>query len=66
MVVQQERVAVQYLKTARQVVAHIGLDVLGAEEEVVHSERAVVGLGQTDGLPKASASLIQTPGSRLA
>ena len=65
-VVQQETVAEQSLKTARQVVGHVGLDVLDTEDEVVHCERAVVGLGQTDGLSEASVSLVQTPGSRLA
>ena len=44
------------MKTARQVVKHVGLDVVGTEDEVVHCERAVVGLGQIDGLSEASAS----------
>ena len=45
---------------------HVGLDVLDTEDEVVLCEQDVVGLGQTGGLPVASASLVQTPGLRLA
>jgi len=52
------------LKTARQAVGRVGLDVLDTEDEVVLCEQDVVGLGQTDGLPEAS--LVQTPGSRSA
>ena len=45
---------------------HVGLNVLDTEDEVVLCEQDVVGLGQADGLPEASALLVQTPGSRLA
>ena len=45
---------------------HVGLDVLDTEDEVVLCEQDVVGLGQADGLPEASASWVQTPGLRLA